>query len=347
MDKADVIRPEWINQFNFDPITPLRESNQPAVWHFAQKDLLGESAEDIREVWKLPEVQKLVKTQNSDGSWRSKSPSIQKNPAQNYHLFEMFKHTNILTNVYGMTRDHPCIKKAMEYLFSRQTEEGDIRGIIGEQYAPYYNGLIVANLNRAGYVNDPRVERVFEWLLTMRQNDGGWIIGSPGCLGSYSAEERYALTTQFVGTRRDFDRNKPSGHAGTGMVIRAFATHPHHRTSVHARRAAELLADSLFERNTNASYRHPDNWLRFKYPFWWTDLVSALDSLSRIGISRHHPKIERALIWLVDNQLPTGLWRHSYSKIHNYRENDATRVAQLWISLAILRVCKAFGSDKP
>lgn len=259
---------------------------------------------------------------------------------------ETYRYTNILVNLYGLNREHPCIEKAVKYLFSCQTEEGDIRGIIGEQYAPYHNGIIVSNLNRAGYADDTRVERIIQWLLTMRQSDGGWIIGSPGCMGTYSTKERNALTTQFVGTRQDFDRDRPSGYAGTGMVIRAFATHPFHCKSLKAERAAELLADSLFKKNINRSYQHPDNWIRFKYPFWWTDLISALDSLSLMGFSQDHPGVAESLKWFIDNQFPTGLWKHSYSKIHKYVENSKTRELQLWISLAILRVFKTFAAAK-
>jgi hypothetical protein len=160
----------------------------------------------------------------------------------------------------------------------------------------------------------------------------------------YSRTERDALTTQFVGTRRDFDRDQPCGHAGTGMVIRAFATHPVYCHSTAATRAADLLANALFEKNTHSSYQHPDNWVRFHYPFWWIDLISALDSVARIGLPPDHPKIAQALRWCIEHQLPTGLWKHSYSTIHRYIENEKTRELQLWISLAILRMFKTFGA---
>jgi hypothetical protein len=341
-----MISSDWINQFNHNSIKPLLESDHPAISYYTKRDLLEESVEGISKIWQLAEVHKIIKRQHADGYWKSNSANIRKHPAQNYNLLETFRHTNILVNMYGLNREHPCIEKAVQFLFSCQTEEGDIRGIIGEQYAPYYNGIIASNLNRAGYADTPRVERIIQWLLTMRQSDGGWVIGSPGCMGTYSIEERNALTTQFVGTRQDFDREQPSGHAGTGMVIRAFATHPLHRKSIEAQQAAELLANSFFKKNTESSYQHPDNWVRFKYPFWWTDLISALDSLSLMGFSQDHPKVADALKWFIDNQLPTGLWKHSYSKIHKYVENAKTRERQLWISLAILRIFKIFAGVK-
>ncbi|MGD9201407.1 MAG: prenyltransferase/squalene oxidase repeat-containing protein [Chitinispirillia bacterium] len=336
---------DWINHFSHNPVTPLLESGNYAIEYFVRRDILEESVEDISTIWELKEVQKILKKQTSRGYWKSNSANKRRNPAQNYELLETYRHTNILVNMYGMNRKHPCIEKAADYLFSCQTDEDDIRGIIGEQYAPYYNGIIVSNLNRAGYADDPRVERIIKWLLSMRQNDGGWIIGSPGCMGNYSMEERNALTTQFVGTRHDFDRDQPFGHSGTGMVIRAFATHHIYCKSSEARHAAVLLATSFFKRNNHASYQHPDNWVRFKYPFWWTDLISALDSISLIGLPFDNPSIAEALKWFIDNQLPSGLWNHSYSKIHKYVENAKTRELRLWISLAILRVFKNFRNQ--
>jgi hypothetical protein len=336
----------WLSQFRRNPIKPLLESNNPAIIYFVKRDLLEEPVEGIHIIWQLAEAHRIIKKQHSKGYWKSNSANIKKHPAQNYRLLVTFRYTNILVNRYALNREHPCMEKAAEYLFSCQTEEGDIRGILGEQYAPYYNGILVSTLNRAGYAADPRVERIIQWLLTMRQSDGGWVIGSPGCMGTYSMEERNALTTQFTGTRRDFDRSQPSGHAGTGMVLRAFATHPLHCKAGKAQRAAELLANSLFKKNMHTSYRHPDNWVRFKYPFWWTDLISALDSLSLMGFSQNHPKVAEAFQWFIDNQLATGLWKHSYSKIHKYVENAKTRELQLWISLAIVRVFKAFLRER-
>jgi hypothetical protein len=37
----------------------------------------------------------------------------------------------------------PTIAKAAEYIFSNQMYEGDIRGILGNQYMPYYHGAIL------------------------------------------------------------------------------------------------------------------------------------------------------------------------------------------------------------
>ena len=92
----------------------------------------------------------------------------------------------------------------------------------------------MALLIKAGYEDDPRIEKAFGWLLSMRQNDGGWVIGSPGWLGipNFKWSDIAALTAdRKAETLKVFDKSQPFSHAGTGMVIRAFAAHPRYRKS--------------------------------------------------------------------------------------------------------------------
>jgi len=77
-----------------------------------------------------------------------------------------------------------------------------------------------------------------------------------------------------------------------------------------------LLKSHSSNRINYNSYKHPDNWIRFEYPFWWNNLTAALDSVSLIGIPPTDPDVRRALDWFTANQTETGLWRISYSKIH-------------------------------
>jgi hypothetical protein len=158
-------------------------------------------------------------------------------------------------------------------------------------------------------------------------------------------KEQSILTTQNVETSKDFDREKPFGHAGTGMVIRAFAVHPYHRTTQEALVAARLLTSHFFQKDNHTSYQSPENWVRFQYPFWWPDLVSSLDSVSLIGIPKEDGDIRQALDWLVSHQQESGLWKNSYSKIHKATENKKSQEERLWISLAICRVFRRYYGD--
>ncbi|HTY90121.1 MAG TPA: prenyltransferase/squalene oxidase repeat-containing protein [Methanocella sp.] len=327
---------DWASRLKYDPIRPLTGSD--AIEYFTRRDLLGLDAGPIERIHQLPDVARIVRKQRPDGSW--KYPGRTTCNGVKYSLLETWKQLRFLVDQYGMGRPHMAIVKSAEYVFARQTGEGDIRGILANQYAPYYTGAIMSLLIKAGYGDDPRIEKGLRWLLNVRQEDGGWIIGSPGILGLGKltrAELEGLVSDPGRKTARAFDPSKPFSAAGTGMVLRAFAAHPRYRKSPEAMRAARLLKSMLFKKDNWSSYGHPDNWVRFQFPFWWTNLVSALDTLSLMGFTAGDDDVRNALEWLIRHQRPDGLWNVSYSRIHRSPDKPATR---LWVSLAICRILK-------
>jgi hypothetical protein len=118
------------------------------------------------------------------------------------------------------------------------------------------------------------------------------------------------------------------------VVIRAFAVHQTYRHSKEAQRAGKLLLSHLFKKDHYPDRAAPDYWLRFSYPFWFTDLISALDSLSLLGFSRNEPPISKALQWFVTNQQKDGLWD---LKILKGQNRD---ILHLWLALSICRIFK-------
>ena len=163
----------WRNLLAINPFPVLLDSGNKAINYFARRDLLSEAVPTINSVWELPEVQKLLKKQQSDGSWEKPGKKAEVYPHWHHKLVETFKRFRILVERYQFTKEIPAINQAADYLFTCQTREGDIRGFIGNQYATYYTGYILALLIRAGYNDDSRIEKGMQWLLSMRQNDGG------------------------------------------------------------------------------------------------------------------------------------------------------------------------------
>jgi hypothetical protein len=328
----------WRTQFKYDPIPILLESKNEAVIFFARRDLLGEDAGPVEKIWELPEARKILKGQQQDGSWAPKGKA--EGPGVKYALAETWRQLRYLIDQYQMDRSHPAIQRAAEYLFSCQSGEGDIRGILANQYAPYYTGAILYLLIKAGYTDDPRVEKGIRWLLRMRQDDGGWMIGSPG-MAHRTWKEVLILTSEWNDEpERDFDKTLPFSAAGTGMAIRALAVHPVYWRSEEAVKAANLLKSKFFKKDNWSWYEHPDNWVRFQFPYWWNHLISALDMISRIGLPREDADIRNALDWLIDHQKADGLWKVSYSTIHKNPDDSKTTEERLWITLCICRIFK-------
>jgi hypothetical protein len=133
----------------------------------------------------------------------------------------------------------------------------------------------------------------------MRQGDGGWAIPT----------RTLGLSFNVMLTARETfepDRSRPSSHLITGIVVRALAAHPGYRHSADTR-AAELLKSRFFRWDLYPNRAAPSYWLVFSYPFWWTDLLSALDSLARIGFRADDPDIARGVAWFLENQDRTGV----------------------------------------
>ena len=325
----------WAKQFKTNPLPILFSSGNKAIEYFTHRDLLSETVEPIETVWTLPEVQKILKKQRPDGSWCHKGQQTTTFPIYHDAIVETWKNIRILVEHYQATRQLEAIQNASEFLFSCQTSQGDIRGMLANQYATYYTGAILSVLIKAGYTDDPRVEKGLAWLLSLRQNDGGWTI--PILTRNLPLKTINELTSKFADPIEP-DRTKPFSHNWTDMVLRAFAVHPTRRYSQEAQIAAVLLKSTFFQPDVYTSYQDERYWVRFM--FWWPNLVTALDSLSLMGYSKEDVDIKRGLEWLVENQLPNGLWKLDYSP--DARQKPCIAVEQYWLALKVALIFKRF-----
>ncbi len=325
----------WLKPLKFDPLPALMSAENEALRFFVGRDLLDEPVGPVSCLWQLPEAQKILKKQQADGSWPRHGEK--KHPAINDALIETWRQFRILVEQFGFTRENLQARQAAEFLFACQTDAGDFRGFLANQYATYYSGAILSLLIQAGYTDDPRVEKGLLWLLAMRQDDGGWTI--PILTHPFDGKTIYHLTSQYVEPVEP-DRSKPFSHNWTGMALRAFAVHPAYRNSEAARKAASLLVSRFFQPDGYTSYQAASYWIRFEYPFWWNNLVSALDSVSRMGFSKEDEQIARALSWLIEHQEENGLWKVNYAKPLPGKETAKKDELKGWVSLAICRIFK-------
>jgi len=321
---------KWINRFNYDPVPPLLESHYKPVILFTQRYLLNDAV-SIEELWQSPESARIIRRQKTNGSWLYPGGKEEIRTQENYNQLETYRNLGILIEIFGFNKKHPAIQKAADYLFTFQTQEGDFRGIYGNQYSPNYTAGIIELLIKAGYEDDARIQSSLEWLLSIRQNDGGWAI-------PFRTQKHKLDAMASDSTTIEPDISRPFSHMVTGVVLRAFAVHQTYRQSQEIRQAGELLLSNLFKRDNYLDRATPDYWLRFTFPFWFTDLISALDSLSLIGFTESDPRIFEALQWFVLNQQQTGIWELKITKGQN------RDILQLWLALSICRIFKRFYS---
>ncbi|MGE5637449.1 MAG: hypothetical protein ACM3WQ_01975, partial [Chloroflexota bacterium] len=157
-----------------EAIKTLLDTDNEALTVFTKRNLLGEEV-DVEELWFLPQVERILKNQQSDGSWIYPNKKATLRSPTNYNQYQTYKTIAELVEFYGLNKKHDAIRKAAKYLFSFQTKEGEFKGIYGNQYSPNYSASITEFLIKAGY-DDRRILKSLDWLLKMRQDDGGWAI---------------------------------------------------------------------------------------------------------------------------------------------------------------------------
>jgi hypothetical protein len=320
----------WKSNLPFDPLPALFARQDPALTYFVQRDLQEQVVGPVETLWELPEADRLVGKQQANGSWHYPGKSDHLASNANYDLLETYRSLRLLVEMYGFQRTHPSLAKAAEYIFSCQTDEGDIRGILGNQYMPYYHGAILELLIKAGYADEARTEKGLQWLDSMRQADGGWIV--PVQL----VPARQKTSQLWHGLPVLPERSRPHAHLATGMVLRAFAVHPHYQHNPAVTIAGERLKERFFQPDKYNDRKAPSYWLKYQFPFWWPNLLTALDTLSRLGFTRQDKDIARGLAWFVENQSGDGLWETGYGSGRN-----AERMRR-WVGLAICRVLGRF-----
>ena len=319
---------EWRENLQYDPLPKLLSTENKAIIYFIKRDILEEEVKAFEKLWKLPIPLKIFDKQQENGSWKYPSGKKDIRTQENYDQLETYRQIGFLIEKYGFNRQHQAIQKAAEFLLSFQTEEGDFRGIYGNQYSPNYTAGIMELLIKAGYDKNTCIEKGFEWLLSVRQDDGGWAVP----IRTNNAKWSEVMDSKEI---LQPNKKKPFSHMITGVVLRAFAAHPKYRNLEEAKLAGELLASRFFKPDKYPDRKAVDYWFRVSFPFWFTDVVSSLDTLYYLGLPSSHPQIEMTLNTLRDRQLENGLWN---LKLLKTKDKDLP----LWIALAICRIFNNF-----
>ncbi|QUH23730.1 hypothetical protein HYG87_08150 [Methanobacterium alkalithermotolerans] len=315
----------WQEELKLNPVPVLLKKNE-AIKYFTLRDLLDKKVESIEILWELPAVKKSLKKQKSNGSW--KYPSEGKISQVDYTQYQTYLILSELVEKYGLNKNHESLKKAADYLFEFQTDEGDFRGIYANQYSTTYSPAIMEILIKAGYGDDPRIFKGFEWLLSIRQDDGGWAL--PFRTRGKNLGEAYQSREVIPA-----DKSRPFSHVVTGMVLRAFAAHPHYRKSTAAKKAGELLISRFFMPDKYPDRKSKDFWERVSFPFLYTQIVAALDSLYYLGFSKSKPEIKNALNFLRQKQVENGTFD---LKVTRGSDKDLN----YWICLSVCRLFKRY-----
>lgn len=320
-------------RLDHDPIPFLLSSPSSSVVYFARRDLMDEDPGPVHSLWTAREAERILARQEPDGRWRYPGGNLRIRSREDYDQLETFRQLGFCVEKFGLDQTHQGIRKAAGFLFAQQTSEGDFRGIYGRQYSPNYTAGILELLIKAGYGEDNRIDLAFRWLVSIRQRDGGWAIP----FRTVAKAGQFRWTDVMRSQPLQPDASRPFSHMVTGVVLRAFAAHKRYRHAAEARAAGLLVAGRFFKTDSYPDRKAAGFWEKVSFPFWFTDIVSALDSLSLLGFTDDDDGISNALDWLAGRQRKDGSFGLKLLR-------DRDRNLNYWVCLAACRVFKRFDS---
>jgi prenyltransferase beta subunit len=311
----------------------LARGNLP-ILYWLKKDILEVPVDrEHKNLQKFAARIRIIKSQRPNGGWCRRKYEGDPRWEKTYFIVETLRNVLKLHN-FGCSYEDEELKKAIKFMFSTQTKTGDFRGAYLNEFAPTYHALTLETLCLYGMDKDERTQKGFRWIIKNRQNDGGWVIPYR-TIDQEELKSRYNFEAQSKLEPIKPDKSQPFSHLVTGMVLRALAASPTWRKSKEAWKAGELLLSRFFKEDKYDDRWLPSYWEEITYPFWATDILSSLDSLSTIGFPADNEKIQGALDWLISKQAKQGYWESGNKK--------TTLEDHLWVTFAVLRVLKKFG----
>ena len=314
--------------------TPLLLADpSPSLRLLVLRELLGrdESDDEVRELkllWKKdPWALRFLTLQNKDGSFRGGEDI-----AVHQGTVRITAQALAGLGYMGLWRDHPAVKKGVEYLFSMQHDDGswplgiedelkdaDQKENIKYHMIPLQTALPLLGLARAGYATDPRSERAYDWLEKRSLPEGGWPAGMHN--DDYIGAAGY----------RRLAHSKFGCRTNTTAAAGALALHPARSHGDIARRGLDLLLAHEYHHAHTLGFEVarmigavPVRGFGTLYKRY--DVGQMLDLSWRMGAGMSDDRIAEQVKFVRGLQGPYGLW-----EFHSNPE------ASRWITFDLLR----------
>ncbi len=330
----------------------LLEEENPSIRYFTLINLLnrGEENPALKEAKALiptsEVVTKIFSMQASEGCWED--------PLSPYHPKYKSSYWQIMTlGQLGMDISNERVKKACEYIFQFQLEEGGFSSYTRERASKEYKtlrkkvkklpshndwvtarifehqyscltGNMAAAFLRIGYDDDPRVRRALEWLVKIQNKDGGWLCPY--------------WKAHIKDTHGCF--------YGTICPLEAFSEVPKGKLSIEMKEAIERGAEFLLIHHLYKADHHDYRvinqlWLKLGFPwFYGYNILRGLDILSKLGYVKDK-RLDDAVEVLIKKRRPDGRWILESAPVGRMQANIENRgKVSKWITLIAMRVLK-------
>ncbi len=285
-------KPEnWIKHLKHDPL-PVLLKKAPLPVRYAtvlrfspdNEELLFKLKSDLEQY--QPRVH-LLETQQPDGLWEvTKKYGIEERNRAMSFLLQLQNMTKLLD--FGCTREMPAIQQGIIGLLKTQKPDGKFPLLL------HHHGYALWLLAKYELVGNPFVEKGYRWLAKRQRDDGGWISSSIIPAGT---------SLQTV----------KSGIWTTLMILHAFSVHSRLKHSEVSHAAAKFLLDNYLVQNHTTLFSEPDAW-DYLYNDYSEDglfrggTLRFIEALAPLADFHDHPNFKKAIKWLLDQQLPSGLF---------------------------------------
>jgi hypothetical protein len=292
----------------------LLATQSPSLRILVLKNLLKRRDDDT-EVQELLQIREkdplssnLLSSQSVDGSWND-SDILGSSPGGRLQAT-----SQALTRLgyLGFPKNHSAIVKGVEYIFSKQGEDGSwplpkkwAKDSLEEGYSmiPLQTAIPLRGLAMCGYATDNRAEKAFDWLLDQLLEDGAWPTGVAGKVYGYVA-----------GYRR-LPHSRWGCRSNTTASLICLAHHPTRRTSNEAQRALDLLLGRETREKQDIGFDVAriigvETQRGFITYYAKHDLALILDLCWRIGANKNDERVEELVNFINEHRGQYGLWNY-------------------------------------
>lgn len=313
----------------------LLHKEQPAVRYFTLTELLDRRRDD-------PEVQlartriprvgwasEQLRSQGPKGFWEAHEPKDLKQWID-FLYYPKYKSTNwraLVLSDLGLDSSNPKIRKIANLIFDYKLRLSSPFNFFHEEVC--IAGNTARMMTRFGYGDEPKVRRLFDWLIEDQRDDGGWNCSqdTPGTLDCWEA-------------------------------LAAFAALPKPKRSSRMENSISKGVEFYLERKLFEEGRRYTPWFRFHYPnHYFYDILVGLDIITQLGYG-HDRRLQPALDLLKKKRRRDGTWQidslhpdigagiEPGSEKYKPLVIEEPRKPSKWITLKALRVLKRVEQSK-
>ena len=303
----------WEEQLNGDTLSWLLENDEPGVRYLAMRDLFELPADDVelisareRAHTKGP-IAILLDQMDDSGYWVKAGPGY--GPKYRSSVWSVI----LLAQLGASMALDKRIERACQYLLENALTENGQFSASGSPSSTVdcLQGNLCAAMLDLG-VDDPRLEKAFEWMARSVTGDG------IAPMGDKNARLRYYSGKCGPGFLCGAN-NKLACAWGAVKVMLAFGKLPVEQRTPYIEDAIKIGIEFLLGVDpaeatypTGWSNKPSGNWWKFGFPvFYVTDLLQNVEALVRLGLGQA-PRLANAIKLIREKQDADGRWALEY-----------------------------------